>query len=400
MKTLDQVEARTPIDPHKQGFSLPFTISHAGSYYLTDNVTASGDTAGLVIASDDVTIDLNGFALIGGGGGTVAGIYAPAFQKNLCVRNGTVRGWTKGGVRLINARNSRVEKLLVSNNTNDSGISIQQGSIVVDCAAYNNPNSGIYTSGGSNLVTHCVSSGNGVGFFASDNSIFSDCVSTYNQLTGIDVGTSVVVRCSVSYNQGIGIYASDSSTVKDCTVTDNKGVGIQAEAKCRIEGNNCVGNGAGIVAGEGSTVTNCMTQGNVADGIHAGPSCIIINCSSTKNGSGTTGAGILTDIRASISGCTAIGNKGDGIVFSGDSFVLNNHASTNGGAGFHDIGGFSRIDGNVSRENTGMGIQAGGNDTVVRNNSGANGGLAYGPTAGTNWGPVGNASSTNPWTNF
>ena len=49
---------------------------------------------------------------------------------------------------------------------------------------------------------------------------------------------------------------------------------------------------------------------------------------------------------------------------------------------------------------TNMGIQAGGNDTVVRNNSGANGGVAYGPTAGADWGPVGNASSTNPWTNF
>ena len=145
-----------------------------------------------------------------------------------------------------------------------------------------------------------------------------------------------------------------------------------------------------------------MSQVNATDGIQAGQSCIVTNCSSTKNGTGTTGAGIHTDIRASISGCTAIGNKGDGIVFSGDSFVLNNHASTNGGAGFHDVGGFSRIDGNVSRENTGIGVQADPNDTVVRNNSGGNGGVSYGPTVGTNWGPTGATAntSTSPWANF
>jgi hypothetical protein len=125
-------------------------------------------------------------------------------------------------------------------------------------------------------------------------------------------------------------------------------------------------------------------------------------CTSTNNGTGTTGSGIATGIRASVSGCSAIGNKEDGIVFSGDSFVINNHASTNGGAGFHDVGSNSRIDGNVCRENTGMGIQAAAADTVVRNNSGANGDLAYGPTAGANWGPTGVTANTptSSWANF
>jgi parallel beta-helix repeat protein len=409
MKTLDQVEARIPIDPHKQGFSLPYAISQAGSYYLTDNVTASGGTAGIVITSDDVTIDLNGFSLVGGGSGSVAGIdVVSAIHQNQCVRNGTVRGWTKGGVRLINSRNCRLEKLLVSDNTGDAGISVSQYSIIADCAAYNNATYGIYLAGTSNVVTHCVSSGNETGFWANDHAVFSDCTATLNKGVGISADRSVIVRCTVAGNQGIGISGISvfsSSTVKDCTVTENKGDGIHAGAGNLIEGNNCASNGAGIVAGDGSTVINCTSQSNATDGIHVGQSCIVTHCSSTKNGTGTTGAGILTDIRASISGCTAIGNKGDGIVFSGDSLVSNNHASTNGGAGFHDVGSASRIDGNVSRENTGTGILASTGDTVVRNNSGANGNGAannqYGPTVGANWGPVGTANTaTSPWTNF
>ena len=56
MKSLDQVEARTPIS------SAPFTISSPGSYYLTSNLTVSSGDA-IVIASSNVTLDLRGFTI-------------------------------------------------------------------------------------------------------------------------------------------------------------------------------------------------------------------------------------------------------------------------------------------------------------------------------------------------
>src|SRR6266568_6580756 len=56
MKTLDQIEARTPIS------SAPFTITDSGSYYLTTNVTVSSGDA-ITIAADNVTLDLNGFTI-------------------------------------------------------------------------------------------------------------------------------------------------------------------------------------------------------------------------------------------------------------------------------------------------------------------------------------------------
>jgi FG-GAP-like repeat len=60
MKTLDQVEPRTPIT------NLPVTISVPGSYYLTTNLTSAG--AGITISASGVTLDLMGFALVGGAG--------------------------------------------------------------------------------------------------------------------------------------------------------------------------------------------------------------------------------------------------------------------------------------------------------------------------------------------
>src|SRR5476651_1165640 len=56
MKSLDQIEARTPIS------SAPFTISASGSYYLTGNLAVTSG-AGIIIAADFVTLDLNGYTI-------------------------------------------------------------------------------------------------------------------------------------------------------------------------------------------------------------------------------------------------------------------------------------------------------------------------------------------------
>lgn len=78
MKTLDQLEPRTAIT------NLPETVATAGSYYLTANLLGSSGNNGITISASDVTLDLNGFRLVGVGGsldgilvsGSRAGIYA------------------------------------------------------------------------------------------------------------------------------------------------------------------------------------------------------------------------------------------------------------------------------------------------------------------------------------
>src|SRR3954470_4200181 len=67
MKTLDQVEPRTPIDAtHTPGDADSlFKITQPGSYYLTANVTGVPAKHGVEIAASGVTLDLNGFDLVG-----------------------------------------------------------------------------------------------------------------------------------------------------------------------------------------------------------------------------------------------------------------------------------------------------------------------------------------------
>jgi hypothetical protein len=106
----------------------PITISQPGSYKLTSNLYAPADAAGIVITVPGVTLDLNGFSLIGAG--TCSRISET--RQVLCtasnlsksgidtgpgatVRNGAVQGFSGPGI-FANAGSTVLERLRVQQN--------------------------------------------------------------------------------------------------------------------------------------------------------------------------------------------------------------------------------------------------------------------------------------------
>jgi hypothetical protein len=71
MKTLEQIEPRRLIA------AAGYVITQPGSYYLGTNLITAGGTAGIQIATNDVTLDLNGFSILGAAGSGY-GIYINA----------------------------------------------------------------------------------------------------------------------------------------------------------------------------------------------------------------------------------------------------------------------------------------------------------------------------------
>jgi hypothetical protein len=113
MKTLDQVEARTPL----AGGTSPLTIG-SGSYYLTGNLNISSTSAnGITVSGSHVTIDLNGFTLAGPSSGTGAGIYLLGGVSNVIIVNGTIRNWGSPASALGNP-NPRRKLRVISNGGN------------------------------------------------------------------------------------------------------------------------------------------------------------------------------------------------------------------------------------------------------------------------------------------
>jgi hypothetical protein len=118
---------------------FPITITAPGSYVLTSDLTVGAETDALVLAADDITLDLNGFAIrgpstcvaglcpIGEGDGISrpGGAMAPGNRAN--VSFGTVSGFT--GTCLSLGTDSAVTGVLVRN-CGFRGINVTQRSLV------------------------------------------------------------------------------------------------------------------------------------------------------------------------------------------------------------------------------------------------------------------------------
>src|ERR1051325_32592 len=139
MKTLSEIEPRIAVNATNtpgDATSL-FQITQPGSYYLTGNITGVVGKNGVAIAASGVTLDLNGFDLLGVAG-SLYGVRAPVQNlTNIAVVNGSVRAWGEGGVDLLspyNPTNCRVADVLASGNSG-AGILAGGGSTLRNCSA-------------------------------------------------------------------------------------------------------------------------------------------------------------------------------------------------------------------------------------------------------------------------
>jgi parallel beta-helix repeat protein len=355
MKTLEQVEPRTPVNATNTpgGSFFEFIISQPGSYYLTGDVTTAKETA-IRIAASSVTLDLNGFEIrFGGSGGAESGV--EILGARCTVKNGRISGFFYGvrnepGAFDVPGSAAGPTLLHLTLAGNQHGLLIfASGARIEGCTAVNN-SSGI-TTGAAALVRNCLASGNAAG--------------------------------------GTGISVGAGSNVTHCTASNNGGRGIAGQSDVTIE--------------------SCTAVGNGRDGIAVGDRCVVRSSTANRNGgtSGVLGTGISAGIRALISGCSADENRDDGIAAQGDSVIVNNRASFNGrggagaaAAGIHVTGAGSRIEGNHTRDTNGIGIRATLADVVIRNTAGNNSEGNFVPATGNNFGPVQNAATaTSPTAN-
>jgi parallel beta-helix repeat protein len=375
MKTLNQIEPRTPIS------ALPFTISAPGSYYLTGNLTATADGTAITVSADYVTIDLNGFTLAGGATGTRTGIQAPAAQKGLCVRNGTLTGWTNHGINGVQTTGGLYENLRLTANSGSPALRSGTAASVRACVATGNTAFAAFAialSEGSSISDCTVSSNGKDGISATINCTITNCTASGNG-TGISSGT--------------GIFTAGNCTVLNCTASGNSDVGL------RVAGNGCTiahctassNNGPwGIQMDDEGTITDCTAMGNRDGGMQAGTGCTISRCTVAKNGN----EGLWINNRCHVNGCT---------------FETNNLGNIAERPGLSINGGGNRIDGNHFANNGFAGLKAyfAGN-LIIRNTfSGAQyivtNGNTVGPTVDLSAG-VGTVNTipagANPWANI
>jgi parallel beta-helix repeat protein len=231
---------------------LPVTITAAGSYRLTGNLTVPDEnTDGIVVNASDVGIDLNDFAIIGlvcvgvttsacmpssGSGSGINGIH----QSGISVKNGSITGMGWYGVGL--GPQAKITNLRVRWNRHRA-IYARYGSIISGNVAFENGDNGIFAYPG------CTVSGNTV---------------YKNTLVGIYAGHGSTISGNTAYNNGHhGFSVNRGSTVSGNTARSNTGYGLQFLDTDSAYSENVISNNtAGTVIGTAVQLGQNACNGN------------------------------------------------------------------------------------------------------------------------------------------
>lgn len=203
MKTLDQIEARTPIS------TAPFTITQPGSYYLTANLSVTTGNA-ISLDSNDVTLDLNGF--------TISSSSSPASGTGILIGN---------GLRNITITNGHIRGAVTQSGGVFSGAGFDDGIFY-------------FSNSPANIRVSRIS--------------VSGCISDGIRLDQLD-RSSTVESCVVHTVGGVGIHAD---VVNDCSATDCFSLGIIARVVSNSKAKSF--NGSGI---SGEVIQNCWAIGKI-----------------------------------------------------------------------------------------------------------------------------------------
>lgn len=275
MKTLDQIEPRTPIS------SAPFTISASGSYYLTTNLTTTVSNA-IAITAKGVTLDLNGFTIAStvanaANGGTAILLVGTATEgsSDITICNGHILGGVTNNLGVFSGSG-------FANGVYFSGLAPENVQVlrmtVSGCL-----NNGIYLSFSPlTVVESCTVKTVGALGIAGDTvkgSVASNCGGTGingNQVfdcngSGGDYGVFGVIVNNCKGSGNTGIYSS--STANNCRGTGGSaGNGVSATIA-----NNCYGYSGGIGVNATGTAQNCYGESTgTNNGVLA---AVAMNCS-------------------------------------------------------------------------------------------------------------------------
>lgn len=314
-------EPRTPVSATSApGDTLSMhIISQPGSYYLTANLVATGAKHGITIASDNVTLDLNGFTVSQAADGTgfPVGIRSAAPVRNIVVKNGTVRAFRGYGLfgnfntstfhdlaildslggqleigasQNVTVRNVRTRAAqgevgiqvgassLVESSTTDGGtvgITVGTGSTVRSCVVVNPISVGIAAA--SSLVIDCTVSGG-----SSTSSFSNGAISC--------TGASRIERCIIRSTQAAGVFVSGRADIVDCTFNACvRGVATSVFGGGRAAITGCTFNGSTTAA------ISLATPGNFVSGNRFSGNTANIDTSASTS-PGPNGGNVIAEI--------------------------------------------------------------------------------------------------------
>jgi hypothetical protein len=431
MKSLDQIEPRIAVN------SLPGTangmhvINQTGNYYLTADVVGTVGKHGILINAKDVTIDLNGFTILGTVAGAVNGITLldedGGYGSGLTVRNGTIENWGGGGIQYFSQPARLIED--VSIRGCKAGIRLHTVDIIRRCTVVGGGGAtgGISITDGFTKVEDSRVQGIFAGATAAAGISLNNGLVQNSQVLSIsgnpaygikiDSQSGVVDRCKVDqvYGSALTSVGIKATTVRDSSFTDGYSFGANASLtgiagqhieRCTVKTIPAGASGTGIgIQGiaSGGLIAQCLVEqvsgyraygvevstnsfsvvntkinnviGNGANtfGIRSeSPSFTVAGCDVSAVTNSTGNAWGIYSQGGLIERCNVSRTRNDGIFANGYSTVKNCRVDTAGfggtGAGIWAGSLKNLVEGNhVSGSDVGIQVLANSSGAVLRN---------------------------------
>ena len=205
-------------------------ITQPGSYILQANLTPPLNTDGIDIAQgvNNVTIDLNGFSIIGSA--TNLNVSAIGGSGIPCCNGVVVRNGTIIGIGIALSTTATVQNVIVQNVTGSDAIGVHSNSLVENCVVTGSLRSGIdcYQSDNCAFINNTASNNSLDGILCGGSScMFSGNTTVGNNLAGMQCSSSgcLFIGNVSNANSGQGIEAADDTSALTDNVLNNNTLG-------------------------------------------------------------------------------------------------------------------------------------------------------------------------------
>lgn len=324
------------------------TITQPGNYYLNWPVSVTG-IPGIIIAADNVVLDLNGFAITASGSDGVA---FSGTRTDITIRNGSIIGSASGvgfgigstdtGHNLVTVEDVTISGMAV-------GISVGPAAVVRRSRVIGSSNYVIYV-GPNSLVEECQLQSTGSGTLTSGDGV------KFNDVSIFAAGN-------------FGLRAGDGASVSFCRVESQGATGSAIGAGEGSTVSNCVvsGSGTGIAVNRGSTVDSVVVRNTATRGVLLDNGESIISRATLQGGA----VGVeCANERPQISNCIVLGMTDAAVNVNGSNgYAIRASILSNSNTAVKSLLGASGVvDGNTITLNTSGVNMAAGVAAIIRNN--------------------------------
>lgn len=214
MKTLDQIEPRTPLGTPGAVTTSTIVISQPGSYVLVGPVTVAGGD-GITITADNVTLDLNGF-VVSSTASPRTGSGVGSTNTGIVVRDGAVEGAGADNTYSLGSGTVGFANGVVLGTISGNFFGPKSGTRIENVRAGAFPGFGL---GAAQVQAGVARYG---AFAGIRGNLVSDCSVSY--YSGYGIQGDNIRGCTIGY--GYGTAAISGSVIDTCTGTISGGPGF------------------------------------------------------------------------------------------------------------------------------------------------------------------------------